>query len=937
MAGVALSAVSVAQTFTPQTGVLPGSYNSGGCVGVTDMNNDGSDDIILLDGSNHLKVLYQLPGAFVEEDYGVLSSAEQWGFTVGDLNNDGHNDVVSGGSYDGVHMVSIGGMGDSEEIGLANGSMFMQDCNMHDVDNDGYLDFFACHDHATSRIWQNDGSGMLEPSSLIDLEDYDFSDYPDTDHSGNYGAVWSDFDDDGDTDLYIAKCRQGVSDPNDPRRINQLWINNGDGTWTEDALSRGLVIYEQSWTADFADYDNDGDFDCLITNHSTNIVLLENDGTGHFTDVSEDAGIAGYEGFFLQAKMADFDNDGFNDIIWAGGTHRYLHNNGDGTFSEVVNAFDYGDTMHSFGIGDLNSDGFLDVYASYGNIYVGADFANPDILYLNETNDNNWVMFDLEGTVSNINAVGAKIKLYGDWGVQVREVRAGESYGIVNTFHVHFGIGQSEDIDMVEIEWPSGIVTEIENPDINTVHSILETECVFAGAEIDPDGPVEICPGESVTLSGTSDLLAYEWSTGETGTSIVVEESGFYSATATDGECSGITNTIAVEVVQAVLPTISVNGELEFCEGGSVELISSQAGSYSWSDDSETQAITVTESGTYQVSVEAQCAGMLSSEAVEVIVYDAPDTPVVEGVSIETPGTATIEGTGNLLQWYANETDMDPLFIGNSFETPFVETTASFWVSDVLEYGGEPDMGGRPDRDTNNGQYHPNSDFWIIFDAHEDLVIDSVKVYAGESGMRSIGVVGPNNNVIIEAEFMIEEGEHYVPLNFFVPAGENYGLRAFDNDPQLWRDGQGSNPQYPYAVGDLATITTTSINGDTQLDFYYFFYDWHVSTPLVQCESDRVEVVVTVVDVTELEGLNAWSVYPNPAANVITLNLATTESAVYTFEMHDLTGRKLEERNVNAAGGQHKEVIDINGLAPGVYQLSLTRNGKRATTKLIVK
>ncbi|HAT47704.1 MAG TPA: hypothetical protein DCS71_02160, partial [Flavobacteriales bacterium] len=66
--------------------------------------------------------------------------------------------------------------------------------------------------------------------------------------------------------------------------INQLWVNDGNGGWTEEALERGLVLYEQSWTTDFADIDNDGDFDCLATNHSSTIKLLENDGTGYFTD-----------------------------------------------------------------------------------------------------------------------------------------------------------------------------------------------------------------------------------------------------------------------------------------------------------------------------------------------------------------------------------------------------------------------------------------------------------------------------------------------------------------------------------------------------------------------------------------------------------------------------------------------------------------------------
>jgi len=255
-----------AQSFSNSDAMLPGTYNSGGCVGVNDMNQDGIDDIVLLDDANHLRILYGSGEGFNEVDYGTVSGNNQWGFTVGDMSNDGHNDVISGGAYDGVHYVEITAPGVFESSGLNNGNMFMQACNISDINNDGWLDFFGCHDDATSRMWRNDGAGgMITDATLIDLEDYALNNYPGNDHSGNYGTVWSDVDDDGDVDLLIAKCRQFISDPEDPRRINQLWINDGNNNYTEDALNRGLVFYEQSWTADMADYNNDGYMDALIT------------------------------------------------------------------------------------------------------------------------------------------------------------------------------------------------------------------------------------------------------------------------------------------------------------------------------------------------------------------------------------------------------------------------------------------------------------------------------------------------------------------------------------------------------------------------------------------------------------------------------------------------------------------------------------------------
>ena len=265
-----------AQNFTNGNALLPGEYHSGGCVGFTDMDGDGFDDLVVLDDSDDLHVLYQgADGSFTDVDYGQVSGSNQWGMCVADYDNDGHKDVFSGGSYDGVHVQHITAPGVNESFSLEPGSMFMQACNWADINNDGYLDVFACHDDALSRMWMGNADGTLTPASeLIPLEDYVLADNPGNDHSGNYGTVFCDFDTDGDIDLFIAKCRQFVNDPYDPRRINQLWVNDGNGNFTEEALERGLVFYEQSWTVDFADIDNDGDFDCLVTNHSTYLYLL---------------------------------------------------------------------------------------------------------------------------------------------------------------------------------------------------------------------------------------------------------------------------------------------------------------------------------------------------------------------------------------------------------------------------------------------------------------------------------------------------------------------------------------------------------------------------------------------------------------------------------------------------------------------------------------
>jgi len=108
--------------------------------------------------------------------------------------------------------------------------------NLADMDADGDLDFFSCGDTGPSGIWENDGSGGFTYSgdNIIPMTPTPNVDWPDWDGSGNYGSTFTDYDLDGDLDFYITHCRQGVSDPTNPTRINQMFVNDGNGNYAED-------------------------------------------------------------------------------------------------------------------------------------------------------------------------------------------------------------------------------------------------------------------------------------------------------------------------------------------------------------------------------------------------------------------------------------------------------------------------------------------------------------------------------------------------------------------------------------------------------------------------------------------------------------------------------------------------------------------------------
>jgi len=449
----------VGQTFTLSTSILSDqSAHSGGCVGIADMDGDGFDDLLLLDESKNVYIDYQgAGGTYTSYNMGQASSSSQWGMAAGDVDNDGHKDFFSGGSNDGVHFLRMSGRGSGTWSSLNNGTMFMQCANMADINNDGWLDAFGCHDNAAPKIWLNNGSGSLSYNDYVD-----FTTSPSSDMNGNYGSVFIDFDNDGDLDFFIAHCRQGVNVSSDPRRWNRLFVNDGTNHYTDEALTYGAQNREQSWTTDFGDVDNDGDLDMVVTNHSRSMELFLNDGTGHFTDATSGSGLE-ISAAFLQSKFEDLDNDGYLDLITSGNlggsAEFYFHGNGNGTFTQMPNMLPEPSSynLHTFALGDMNHDGFIDVYAGYGSGYVTYSTTRRDELYLNNGNSNHFINFNLEGTTSNRDGIGARVTLYGAWGTQIREVRAGESYGIVCSFTCHFGMGANTVVDSAIVHWPSGI------------------------------------------------------------------------------------------------------------------------------------------------------------------------------------------------------------------------------------------------------------------------------------------------------------------------------------------------------------------------------------------------------------------------------------------------------------------------------------------------
>ncbi len=432
-------------TSSPVTGIT-GDLNN--CI--VDMNGDYLDDIVSAVSTTQLAITYQQTGGtFSTTTYTVPNTTvlPSWSIAAGDYDNNGFNDLIYG-SGSGVVFLKANSDGTGYTSDRKTQSYLVQRTNFIDINNDGKLDAFACDDNAPNRYYINDGTNMNHNQGGI-------GDFP---SGGNYASNWFDYDNDGDVDMYLAKCGQGGSGVGG--NIDMLLKNNGNGTYTNVAAEANMANPEQTWSGACGDFNNDGWMDVIVgvnsaSNGYTNV--KRNNGDGTFTSVTTGSGYDTNTSLGREYVAQDFDNDGFLDVLGSGNNIMF----GDGAFHFTPNANAYPLSTYDRPIGDLNNDGFLDIQ-------------NGTSVLFNNGNTNKWLNVNLQGIQSNRNGIGARVEINGSWGQQIRYVQSGTGFQNMSTLSAHFGIGQATTIDQVVIKWPSGIIDTINN--VNPNQNLLVVE-----------------------------------------------------------------------------------------------------------------------------------------------------------------------------------------------------------------------------------------------------------------------------------------------------------------------------------------------------------------------------------------------------------------------------------------------------------------------------
>ncbi len=288
-----------------------------------------------------------------------------------------------------------------------------------------------------------------------------------TDPSISMAALFVDFDNDGDQDLYLAH------DANIPYI---LYENDGFGHFKNISAKAGVNYAGQGMGVDFGDVNNDGLMDLHITNLYEN-TLFVNNGDGTFRDVSKSAGIQD-RGMGWGTMVFDYNNDGLNDIYVVNDTkftpssytNKLYRNNGNITFTEVSENTPLASPYEGYGAAysDINHDGKLDIFVAIKGQEGSQLFLN------NEINTGHWLQIKCIGTKSNRDGIGARINIKCANQLYCDQISSSSGYVSQNSLLQHFGLGTHSKIDELEIIWPSGLKDIYKNLSVDQVITVKE-------------------------------------------------------------------------------------------------------------------------------------------------------------------------------------------------------------------------------------------------------------------------------------------------------------------------------------------------------------------------------------------------------------------------------------------------------------------------------
>jgi hypothetical protein len=897
------------------------------CKAFADLDNDYREEIVGLDSDNTLCIYHNSDNGaeYLRSNYRI-NDGVPWTISVGDLNRDGFNDIITSGVYNGLSIWSRSLTESKYEVSKINETdFFAQTSNLVDIDNDGWLDLFVCNDDGLNAIFINDGTGSLVRNrSLIDMRTN-----PVSDNSGNYASEWSDIDMDGDLDLYIAKCRIGVNDPADPRRINMLFIND-NGTFREAAAERGVAAGTQSWTGNFGDFDNDGDMDLFVGNHGAPCMLFENNGDGYFTEIKLLASGEDLITEVYQSAFHDLNNDSYVDIVIGGSNDLILINNQGQGFEALRNPFGFND-IRSFALSDANRDGFTDVLASY-NIFNPQGIAE-DKLWLNLGNENHFIKIYLQGDDSNINGIGARVELFGPWGKQCRILQSGNGYTVTHSLSLHFGLNDYTKTDSLVIYWPSGLEDKYYNLEADQFYLAIENSCCEKIPTIYADRKQLDCDNDKIQLH-SENAVRLNWSNGLVSDSISIDTAQSVMAyRVVSDNCKIPSQWIHIDSLKAPEKAqLDISGTAEICATNNFYISERYGNILQWGSGQTASTIPLDMSG-YYYAIDTNKCYTSYSDSLFLKLTDPQDLIENKDTLISEPMPLVLNQAGSEVIWFSDKEGRDTIAVGNNFRTDSLRIDTSFYFSRRIDQmPPQYTIGLSIDREMEHlAEANLLLDLSTIFQLESPVLFNSVKINAANEGWRIFHIIEFNtNSSVFSDSIYCLQGINTIPFNLLLQEGEYmiqtdefFNLDNYQNPSPGFLSYTGE-AQFPYEAINLISVKR-SIVGTT---VYGYYFDWQFMPVLEECRTPVSEYHIELLINGTKDTYNTIPVLtPNPFSDHIDFQDQIEE---YPVRMIDLNGKKILRSTTKLLGHEN-----LSFLEKGIYFLMLYKDSKIHTFKII--
>ena len=606
-----------------------------------DFDNDGWDDITFIQENDSVILYKNVAGTFQLIPSIAFQSGEIRQALWVDYDNDGNNDLFVTATNGLAKLYRNDGDFNFEDVSVQAGlSEFISNnygVTFADYNLDGFLDFYLTRyqmegseedPSKTNALYRNNGNGTFTDVTL----DAGVTDSV----QPSFMGIWIDVNKDLLPDLYVINDRILWG--------NSLYLNNGDGTFTDYTLPSGTEMFgEDPMGATFGDYDNDGDLDMLLANGGPPTKpprLYTNNGDSTFFENAAAMNIDVPVTFMCTwgGSWIDADNDSYLDLylttgflIQAFGEVRnyFFINNQGSSFTDAPSLFanDHVAASYSVAKGDIDNDGCADLVVQNAKDYESFIWKNN----YGPTTGNNYLKVTLEGTQSNKMAIGSWISVYCENQIFTHYTRCGESFISQDSQHHIFGLSNYNIVDSIVIDFPSGITNTYYDIDVN--QHIYFTE--FAPTHEITASSTSICQGDTLWIDG-GDYASHNWNNGWEQRYIPVTQSGQYSVTVTNN--SGIqieSNTLDISVISPPDITADINNVTCYnSNNGAIQLtIASNANSpaISWSNGSTGTSVQNLTPGSYSFnySDEAGC-----SDSGEYDIFEAPEIVVFTDISL---------------------------------------------------------------------------------------------------------------------------------------------------------------------------------------------------------------------------------------------------------------------------------------------------------------